>query len=114
MTPREKAEAEDKAGRCIVCGKAEEGRKRGLCEQHYQELRRKSKAVRRADREEYEQFMIDRGLLLPSRQGQRLVESTIGDATEEFLAAKTQVAAIVEDVVKNPPEKKSNKRYKSS
>lgn len=106
MTPKEKAEAADRDGNCIVCGKAEEGRKRGLCEQHYQELRRKSRSVKRADREEYESFLIERGLLLPSRQGQRITESAIGDATEEFLRLRKRSAEILEEANELDPKTK--------
>lgn len=80
----------DRQGLCIVCGKAEEDRRRGLCTQHYNQFRTALTSVPAVDRRSFEDRLVESGRLLPSRQGQRNVENVFADELAKFLAGQGQ------------------------
>jgi len=71
MNARQRAIRADSEGRCIQCGKAEGHRRRGLCNTDYMRFIKARNQLDESHVEEYEERLMDQGLLLPSRQGQR-------------------------------------------
>lgn len=78
---QEHAQKVDAEGRCIVCGKAEDGRTRGLCSADYRRLRRAKSKLPPEKQDAFEKSLVEQGLLLPSRQGDRgLTDDAFADA----------------------------------
>ena len=56
---------------CLVCGAVPASLKRGLCEKHYQQFRRKRDVLTEEASEAWEQQLVDAGKLLPKQQGKK-------------------------------------------
>lgn len=67
-TPEERAKRIDAEGRCLVCGKAEENRKRGLCSADYQKWRRVVKNATAEELAQLEEELVSQGAILPDRR----------------------------------------------
>lgn len=91
MTTKQQRTTNAQAG-CLICG--EPVLKRGLCGAHYGRFKRRIDSKPKSERLAFEEFLISKGMLARSQQGQRLPpdddEFAIADA--EFLALHPQPA----------------------
>jgi hypothetical protein len=93
MDAKQRAIEQDLRGECIVCGVASTGRRRGLCVTDYTRYRT---ALLRceddAEREAWEEYAVETGRLLPSRQGQRggVEDDVFAVSLEEFRRLRKQ------------------------
>jgi hypothetical protein len=79
----------DAKNHCLVCGEIKP-LQRGLCEADYQRFRRQRDKLPADQQDAFEEMLINKGLLLPSRQGQRNVENVFADELAKFLAERGQ------------------------
>jgi hypothetical protein len=88
MNAKNKAEHANAEGKCIICGESQEGRRRGLCQKHYEQYRRKRNSLRPELVSSWEATLIDAGKLLPNRQGKQAdaEQDAFADEFEAFLA----------------------------
>jgi len=98
----------DKSGECIVCGKKEPGRRRGLCVTHYNRFRAAFKRTPSNRRKEYDQLLVSKGQLLPSHQGQRIDPDE--DVFSETLTELLGIEPAVDEALRS--NKKLSKRKK--
>ncbi len=94
MNTLQEAKRRDAAGLCVVCEKAEDNRRRGLCVTDYNRFRQALLQVPQDRRQEFEALMIAQGRLLESRQGRRAVtDDVFADALADFLGLPDDLAA---------------------
>lgn len=74
--------------KCLVCHRVRKTLRRGLCTEHYEKFRRQREKLPANQHDSFEEMLISKGLLLPSRQGQRNVENVFADELAKFLASK--------------------------
>ena len=87
MDATKDAQQLDAEGKCVACKKPARNRRRGLCVADYNKFVRALSQVPEEYREQFEQRLIDRGLLLPSRQGQRSGKDNVfSNELRSFLA----------------------------
>ena len=87
MDATKDAQQLDSEGKCVACKKPARNRRRGLCVADYNKFVRALSQVPEEYREQFEQRLIDRGLLLPSRQGQRSGKDNVfSNELRSFLA----------------------------
>lgn len=86
MTQKQIAYERDAKNLCIVCGEAATGRRRGLCTKDYERYRTALKSIPSGKREEWESLCVERGLLMPNRQGRPPVtDDVFAELSAEFL-----------------------------
>lgn len=89
MSNERRQRENDTATGCLVCGEVKP-LQRGLCEADYQRFRRQKEKLPADQQDAFEESLIAKGLLLPSRQGQRNVENIFADELARFLAEQGQ------------------------
>ena len=69
-----KARAEERAasGQCIICGAEKVKLRLGLCPKHHGRYKAELAKVSPENREDFEAKLIEAGMLLPNRKGQKL------------------------------------------
>ena len=85
MDAVEKARQLDREGRCIVCGRKDNARRRGLCDADYSKFVRVMAKAPDDVKDALEKLLIARGQLLESRRGKRTQENPFEDALNEVL-----------------------------
>lgn len=99
MDAKELAEKLDRSGKCVVCEVEVEGRRRGLCTTDYNRFLSAIRQLPSEKREMFESKLIERGRLLPSKQGQRagIEDNVFAEELTEFLLATAPTDEEVED-----------------
>ncbi len=87
---------------CLVCGDSDTRITRGLCVMHHNRWRKQRESLPESARKAFDKELIERGLLLPSRQGRPAIDDDVfADVAMEILreiAAKgTHVSSLVGD-----------------
>ncbi|MDX1964122.1 MAG: hypothetical protein SFX18_13295 [Pirellulales bacterium] len=93
MQQRELAKERESRRVCIVCEDGSTRITRGLCAKHYEKYRAKFLSLPLEKRPKYDEFLIERGLLMPNRQGKKLDDDDpFADALDQFKQAETLAA----------------------
>jgi len=90
METTERARKLHSDSKCLVCQEVHEKLQRGLCGPDYERFRRQREKLPADQHDAFEEMLISKGLLLPSRQGQRNVENVFADELAKFLAERGQ------------------------
>ena len=72
MNPEQRAEQLAAEGKCIICNAPAEALQRGLCERHRGRFKAAIAKISPEKRPEFEADLIEQGMLLPNRKGQKL------------------------------------------
>jgi len=87
MSPNKSDSKPNQEQSCLVCGAVPASLKRGLCEKHYQQFRRKRDVLTEEASEAWEQQLVDAGKLLPKQQGKKFgSEDPFLESFENFVA----------------------------
>ena len=103
---------------CLVCGDETNKLKRGLCDKHYQQFRRKKESLTVESAEEWESLLVENGKLLPKQQGKKFgMDDPFADLFNEFVEAnpnalkkKSETAEAILEIAK---EKTKQHRQKN-
>jgi len=93
---REQADLLYKDRKCLVCQKkiGNDGEyKMGLCVAHYTEYYRQSRPLSAKDKIDFEEYMYERGLLMPRRYAKLINSNPIAEAFNDFMASRTDPIA---------------------
>lgn len=73
---------------CLInnehCSQSSARLRRGLCNAYYAQFRRELDRLPAEEQDEFDDYLVAQGRLLPSRQGQRDSDRVFADAVEEF------------------------------
>lgn len=101
MPHKQKARQLDSEGKCIVCEVQTSERTRGLCVTDYNRYLSALRQIPAERRESFELKLIERGKVLPSKQGQRLgiEDNVFAIELAEFLQRQPLTESEVQDAV---------------
>lgn len=101
MPQKQKALMLDSQGKCIVCEVESETRTRGLCTTDYNRFLSALRQLRPEERADFEKNAIEKGKLLPSRQGQRggADDNVFASLLKEFLQTRRQTPEQINDAL---------------
>lgn len=115
------ARQRDENNLCVTCGSSQGERRLGLCSRCYTVYRRSRDRLPEHRRDEYTQLLIDRGYLMPSRQGRRLDKpiSPFEAFADVFTHAKDselaeQADRVAEDLEQFCPQNKGSTERKKT